>query len=134
LFFQGPISRSGEADSRFSPAWRSPSPRWPLWPQLAAGGSSELISMSSTSGVEQSLANRLQPKQETAQNDSPGMMMMSSNASGKGAGPETLPDLSRAVQWLNSAPLNRDQLKGQVALVDFWTYSCINSTMKPASL
>ncbi len=59
-------------------------------------------------------------------NDAPGMMMMSSNAATKGAGPETLPDLTGAVQWLNSAPLNRDQLKGHVVLVDFWTYSCIN--------
>jgi len=84
------------------------------------------LSLTNTSGVEQSLVNRLQPKQETAQNGAPGMMMMSSNAVGKGAGPETLPDLSGAVQWLNSAPLNRDRLKGHVVLIDFWTYSCIN--------
>ncbi|HEY6343684.1 MAG TPA: cytochrome c biogenesis protein DipZ [Bryobacteraceae bacterium] len=84
------------------------------------------LSLSSTSEVEQKLVNRLQPKQETAHNDAPAMMMMSSNKSGKGAGPETLPDLSGAVEWLNSAPLSRDQLKGHVVLVDFWTYSCIN--------
>ena len=84
------------------------------------------LSLSSTSGVEQSLVDRLHPKQEIAQNDAPGMMMMSSNTAGKGAGPQTLPDLSGAVQWLNSAPLNRDQLKGHIVLVDFWTYSCIN--------
>jgi thiol-disulfide isomerase/thioredoxin len=54
------------------------------------------------------------------------MMMMSSTAAGKGAGPETLPELSGADQWLNSPPLSRDQLKGHVVLVDFWTYSCIN--------
>jgi thiol-disulfide isomerase/thioredoxin len=30
------------------------------------------------------------------------------------------------VQWLNSAPLTAEQLKGKVVLVDFWTYSCIN--------
>jgi thiol-disulfide isomerase/thioredoxin len=28
--------------------------------------------------------------------------------------------------WLNSPPLTREQLKGKVVLVDFWTYSCIN--------
>jgi cytochrome c biogenesis protein CcdA/thiol-disulfide isomerase/thioredoxin len=84
------------------------------------------LSLSSTSGVEQSLVNRLQPKAAAAKNDGPGMMMMSSNASGKGAGPEALPGLSGAVEWLNSAPLSRDQLKGHVVLVDFWTYSCIN--------
>jgi thiol-disulfide isomerase/thioredoxin len=39
---------------------------------------------------------------------------------------QTLPDLSGATSWLNSPPLNRDQLKGKVVLIDFWTYSCIN--------
>lgn len=31
-----------------------------------------------------------------------------------------------AVQWLNSAPLTADHLRGKVTLVYFWTYSCIN--------
>jgi thiol-disulfide isomerase/thioredoxin len=42
------------------------------------------------------------------------------------AGGEQMPDLSGATSWLNSPPLNRDQLKGKVVLIDFWTYSCIN--------
>jgi thiol-disulfide isomerase/thioredoxin len=29
--------------------------------------------------------------------------------------------------WLNSVPLSRASLRGKVVLVDFWTYSCINS-------
>jgi thiol-disulfide isomerase/thioredoxin len=37
-----------------------------------------------------------------------------------------MPELSGAVEWLNSPPLTRAQLKGKVVLVDFWTYSCIN--------
>jgi cytochrome c biogenesis protein CcdA/thiol-disulfide isomerase/thioredoxin len=37
-----------------------------------------------------------------------------------------LPPLDGAVEWLNSAPLTAQQLKGKVVLVDFWTYSCIN--------
>jgi thiol-disulfide isomerase/thioredoxin len=32
-----------------------------------------------------------------------------------------------AQQWLNSAPLNAEELRGRVVLVNFWTYSCINS-------
>src|SRR5215471_1114038 len=79
------------------------------------------ISLASTSGLEQSLVDRLQPKKKEAP-----AMMMSSTAAGKAVGPETLPDLSGAVAWLNSPPLNRDALKGHVVLVDFWTYSCIN--------
>lgn len=37
-----------------------------------------------------------------------------------------MPELSGAVQWLNSPPLDREALKGKVVLVDFWTYDCIN--------
>jgi len=39
----------------------------------------------------------------------------------------SLPDLGGAIGWLNSAPLNRKALRGKVVLVDFWTYTCINS-------
>ena len=37
-----------------------------------------------------------------------------------------MPSLDGAVAWLNSAPLTRENLKGKVVLIDFWTYSCIN--------
>jgi cytochrome c biogenesis protein CcdA/thiol-disulfide isomerase/thioredoxin len=84
------------------------------------------ISLSSTSGVEQSLLDRLNPKKPEPAKEADGTMMMSASAGGKGAGPEMLPELSGATEWLNSPPLTRDALKGHVVLVDFWTYSCIN--------
>jgi cytochrome c biogenesis protein CcdA/thiol-disulfide isomerase/thioredoxin len=87
------------------------------------------ISLASTSGVEQSLIDRLHPNVQPAPaKDSGGgaMMMMSSTAHGGTAGPQTMPDLSGAIAWINSPPLTGDQLKGHVVLVDFWTYSCIN--------
>ena len=34
--------------------------------------------------------------------------------------------LSSATEWLNSQPLTVAGLRGNVVLVDFWTYSCIN--------
>ncbi|HEU5286435.1 MAG TPA: cytochrome c biogenesis protein CcdA [Sphingomicrobium sp.] len=37
-----------------------------------------------------------------------------------------LPPLDGLGPWLNSPPLSREQLKGKVVLIDFWTYSCIN--------
>jgi cytochrome c biogenesis protein CcdA/thiol-disulfide isomerase/thioredoxin len=37
-----------------------------------------------------------------------------------------LPSLAGATGWLNSPPLTVESLRGQVVLVDFWTYSCIN--------
>jgi len=38
-----------------------------------------------------------------------------------------MPELEGAVGWLNSVPLGREALRGKVVLVDFWTYTCINS-------
>ena len=38
-----------------------------------------------------------------------------------------MPDLDGAIGWLNSAPLSRKSLHGKVVLVNFWTYTCINS-------
>ena len=42
------------------------------------------------------------------------------------AGDRMAAPLTGATQWLNSAPLNREILRGHVVLVDFWTYSCSN--------
>lgn len=47
-------------------------------------------------------------------------------ASGSG-GEGRMPDLDGPVAWLNSAPLSSKALRGKVVLVNFWTYSCINS-------
>ena len=81
------------------------------------------LSLASTSGLEQSLVDRVQPSVQPQQ---PGtMMMMSSTNKSDATGPQTLPELS-ATLWLNSSPLGPDALKGHVVLIDFWTYSCIN--------
>jgi thiol-disulfide isomerase/thioredoxin len=37
-----------------------------------------------------------------------------------------MPSLDGATQWLNSQPLTAGGLRGNVVLVDFWTYTCIN--------
>jgi thiol-disulfide isomerase/thioredoxin len=37
-----------------------------------------------------------------------------------------LPSLSGATAWLNSPPLSAADLRGNVVLIDFWTYTCIN--------
>jgi cytochrome c biogenesis protein CcdA/thiol-disulfide isomerase/thioredoxin len=73
------------------------------------------VSLASTSGIEQSLIERFHAKPAAK------------TASGEDADvPQTLPELSGALLWLNSPPLTREALKGHVVLVDFWTYSCIN--------
>jgi thiol-disulfide isomerase/thioredoxin len=42
-----------------------------------------------------------------------------------GEGPS--PDYGGAVGWRNTPPLDKKALRGKVVLVNFWTYSCINS-------
>jgi len=37
-----------------------------------------------------------------------------------------LPSFDGATGWLNSPPLTAEGLRGQVVLVNFWTYTCIN--------
>jgi thiol-disulfide isomerase/thioredoxin len=39
----------------------------------------------------------------------------------------SMPDFKGATGWLNSTPLGRQSLRGKVVLVNFWTYTCINS-------
>jgi len=39
----------------------------------------------------------------------------------------TMPDLNGGVAWLNSTPVSSQSLRGKVVLVNFWTYTCINS-------
>jgi thiol-disulfide isomerase/thioredoxin len=38
-----------------------------------------------------------------------------------------MPPMTGAVEWLNSPPLTTEGLRGKVVVVDFWTYTCINS-------
>jgi cytochrome c biogenesis protein CcdA/thiol-disulfide isomerase/thioredoxin len=74
------------------------------------------LSTAQTFGFEHRLAQLLGMEEEELGTKVVGMLPV------EGA----LPPLDGAVQWLNSPPLSREQLKGKVVLVDFWTYSCIN--------
>jgi cytochrome c biogenesis protein CcdA/thiol-disulfide isomerase/thioredoxin len=102
------------------------------------------LSTASTGELEQALVGKLSgksanasgtmmaqiPAEEDAANGSMmaagGAMKMAAKAAGTLPVEGQLPSLEGAVQWLNSAPLDAQALKGKVVLVDFWTYSCIN--------
>jgi thiol-disulfide isomerase/thioredoxin len=45
---------------------------------------------------------------------------------GTPGGGHIAPEFTGIEKWLNSEPLNMQQLRGKVVLVDFWTYTCIN--------
>ena len=80
------------------------------------------LSLSSTSGVEQELLDRFR---QVAYAKSTGAVAAQPAAVELGH-EGSFPSLDGAVKWLNSPPLTREQLKGKVVLIDFWTYSCIN--------
>ena len=77
------------------------------------------VSTASTGGLEQSLVDRFSDKPAQA-------FRVGDVDIGKLPVEGDLPDLSGAVQWLNSPPLSAESLRGKVVLIDFWTYSCIN--------
>jgi len=72
------------------------------------------VSLSNTASLEQGLLDRLRP---TFKSEGTGLAKEN---------PGTSDALSGAVDWLNSAPLTIEGLKGMVVVIDFWTYSCIN--------
>ncbi len=81
------------------------------------------LSLSSTSGIEQDLIDRFRPvAYARGANESAPAQPSAVELGHEGS----FPGFDGAVKWLNSPPLKRDQLKGKVILVDFWTYSCIN--------
>ncbi len=47
-------------------------------------------------------------------------------ATGCGENSAGTPDFCGEQSWINSEPLTLQELDGQVVLVDFWTYTCIN--------
>ncbi len=80
------------------------------------------LSLASTSGVEQRLIDRFRPVAFAKGNESAPSVPETVKLGNEGR----FPSLDGAVKWLNSLPLTREQLKGKVVLIDFWTYSCIN--------
>ena len=58
----------------------------------------------------------------------PTPMMPDFNTSGNTGGTlgDNAPEFAGIDQWLNSEPLTMEGLRGDVVLIDFWTYTCIN--------
>ena len=85
------------------------------------------LSVGSTTALEQGLLEKLRPNKTAMSGPS---MTKQAKATGEEAAElpveDLTPSLDGAQEWLNSAPLTMEGLKGKVVLVDFWTYSCIN--------
>jgi len=79
------------------------------------------ISSAQTASLESGLAAKLglgQGAESDARTNAMGELVLPSQGE--------LPPLDGLGPWYNSPPLTREQLRGKVVLVDFWTYSCIN--------
>src|SRR3954469_17342878 len=80
------------------------------------------LSSAQTASLESSLARKLGASQQmnetTARTGKMGELILPVEGA--------LPPLDELGPWFNSAPLTREQLKGKVVVIDFWTYSCIN--------
>jgi cytochrome c biogenesis protein CcdA/thiol-disulfide isomerase/thioredoxin len=75
------------------------------------------VSLASTGGIEQKLIDAVRPAPAPQPVPKAGEPLPVEGS---------MPSLAGATQWLNSAPLSTESLRGKVVLVDFWTYSCIN--------
>jgi len=80
------------------------------------------LSSAQTAGLESGLARSLGVSQSMDESKA------RTNAMGELVLPAegVLPSLDGLGSWFNSRPLTREQLKGKVVVIDFWTYSCIN--------
>ncbi len=80
------------------------------------------LSSAQTAGIENRLAKLFGAAAE------PGSAALKTDAMGQLILPVEgqLPPLDGLGPWLNGPALTREQLKGKVVLIDFWTYSCIN--------
>jgi thiol-disulfide isomerase/thioredoxin len=74
-------------------------------------------------GAEDRLAGAFRPQELGVDVDATSGRGFHSSLGDEGA----MPGLDGAIGWLNSSPFTRKSLRGKVALVDFWTYTCINS-------
>lgn len=83
------------------------------------------LSSAGTVGIEQTLLDTFGPRPaEAGQPRLPdeAAQPYRSNLPDYGAAP----GFDGATGWLNAAPLQAEELRGKVVLVNFWTYSCIN--------
>jgi thiol-disulfide isomerase/thioredoxin len=78
----------------------------------------------STSDISKIISN---PKPETSKsNNAANNAEVSTAAINTASTGQKLPEFQGISQWLNSNPLTIQDLKGNVVLIQFWTFSCIN--------
>ena len=96
---------------------------------VAACGGSDSVETAETTGQATGPATTA-PTQETAAAPTAGVATDSAsvNANRKVGGEvgDLAPEFGGIDAWINGNPLTMEELRGQVVLIDFWTYTCIN--------
>ena len=96
---------------------------------VAACGGSDSVETAETTGQATGPATTA-PTQETAAAPTAGVATDSAsvNANRKVGGEvgNLAPEFGGIDAWINGNPLTMEELRGQVVLIDFWTYTCIN--------
>ena len=96
---------------------------------VAACGGSDSVETTETTGQPTSSATTA-PTQEPAAAPTAGVATKPAtvNANRKVGGEvgDLAPEFGGIDAWINGNPLIMEELRGQVVLIDFWTYTCIN--------
>ena len=96
---------------------------------VAACGGSDSVETTETTGQPTSSATTA-PTQEPAAAPTAGVATKpaTANANRKVGGEvgDLVPEFGGIDAWINGDPLIMEELRGQVVLIDFWTYTCIN--------
>ena len=77
-------------------------------------------------GVATTIGQKLQPAQSNARTFNPNSALIPSNEIALQSSGKTLPELQGISNWINSEPLTLASLRGNVVLLQFWTFACSN--------
>ena len=94
---------------------------------VAACGGSDSVETTETTGQPTSSATTA-PTQEPAAAPTAGVATKPATVNRKVGGEvgDLAPEFGGIDAWINGDPLIMEELRGQVVLIDFWTYTCIN--------
>ena len=77
-------------------------------------------------GVATAVGQKFQPAQSSIATFNPNIPLIPSNEIALEAAGKTLPELQGISNWINSEPFTLASLRGNVVLLQFWTFACSN--------
>ena len=121
LLFATGVAACGGGDDESGPDQASPSSSLAVPSESASPESTDAAIPTST--IDESPAVALEESEE----DEPDIAAPSVPTFSLGTGvPRPAPALRRTGEWINSEPFTLESQRGNVVLIDFWTYTCVN--------